>query len=229
MSISNPATTPAVLFFDAAGTLFHTTEPVGDTYTRVAARHGATLDAVLLHEGFKTIWAAAVERTDEAVPSHGDDRDWWREIVRGAVASHTLPPAFPFEEWFEELYLHFAKPEAWTLFPDVLPALELLRQRGHRMAILSNLDSRLRPVLTGHGLAPYFEKLFISAELGTAKPSPTIYRRALQAMHCTPGEAWMIGDEPEKDIAIPRSLGMNAYHLDRPKTDLLGLERFLVG
>ena len=227
MSILNP--TPAILFFDAAGTLFHTSEPVGDTYTRVAARHGVALDAVLLHQGFKTTWDAAAERTDGAVPSHGDDRDWWREIVRGAVSAHTLPPDFPFEEWFEELYLHFAKPEAWTLFPDVLPALDLLQRRGHRMAILSNLDSRLRPVLKGLGLTPYFEQLFISAELGTAKPSPTIYRRALQAMNCAPEKAWMIGDEPEKDIAVPRSLGMNAYHLDRPKTDLSGLEPFLVG
>jgi len=226
-SMNSSAPAPKVLFFDVAGTLLHTAEPVGDTYARVAARHGVTFDAVQLHQGFKTAFAGMGSRDDETVPNHGDDRNWWREIVRRALASQSLPPTFPFDDYFEELYLHFAKPEAWTPFPDVVPALDHLRSQGYRLAVLSNLDSRLRPVLAGLGLESYFEKLFISAELGAAKPSPTIYRLALRGMDCAPEAAWMIGDEHGNDIAAPRSLGMGTYRVDRPGSDLAGLSILL--
>ena len=219
--------TPKVLFFDAAGTLIHTAEPVGDTYARVAARHGAILDAPLLHRGFKEAFATVGLRADETVPRNGDDRTWWRQIVRLAFSTQALPAAFPFEACFEELYLNFARPEAWSAYPEVIPTLQTLRDQGHRLAVLSNWDSRLRPVLAGLDLESYFEKLFISAELGAAKPSPTIYHLALQEMECAPAHAWMVGDEPGNDIAVPRALGLATYHVERPRSDLSGLPKLL--
>jgi hypothetical protein len=39
-----PHDPPAVVSFDAAGTLIHLAEPVGVTYARVAAEHGVSAD-----------------------------------------------------------------------------------------------------------------------------------------------------------------------------------------
>jgi phosphoglycolate phosphatase-like HAD superfamily hydrolase len=48
------------------------------------------------------------------------------------------------EALFSDLYQRFARADAWTVFPDVLPTLENLLSRGVRLGIVSNWDERLR-------------------------------------------------------------------------------------
>lgn len=214
---------PSVLLFDAAGTLLETAEPVGQTYARFARRHGLHLDAEALQRGFKAAFTKLGPRKPGTVPHHGDDRPWWREVVRLSLGPQPLPADFPFDLWFEELYVHFARPEAWRPFPEVKSVLGSLHERRYRLAVLSNWDSRLHPVLDGLGLGAFFEKVFVSAEIGWAKPSPEIFLHALSAMRCPPREAMMIGDTPADDILPAEALGLASYAAERPRTDLQGL------
>ena len=207
---------PRVLLFDAAGTLVHLAEPVAATYARFAAERGAILDVPRLNAGFKASFRALGMRPPGTIPRDGDDLAWWREVVRRSVADQPLPPGFDFEEWFRALYRHFAEPEAWVPEPETVPLLGTLREAGYRLAVLSNWDSRLRPVLDGLGLAPFFEALFISSEHGLAKPDPAFFRLALDALGVAPDAAWMVGDDKEHDLAPARALGMGAHrvHVD---------------
>ncbi|MDE1171358.1 MAG: HAD-IA family hydrolase [Verrucomicrobium sp.] len=214
-------TKPSVYFFDAAGTLLHPARPVGETYAAIARAHGAELDPARLQEGFRAAFRKLGPRAAGTVPENGDDRAWWRQVVRLSVEGQPAPAAF--EPWFEELYTHFSQPEVWRLFPDVAPTLEALQGSGARLAVLSNWDARLRPVLEGLGLGRFFERLFISAEMGCAKPDPLIFRKALAAMDCAPEEAAMVGDEAAHDDVPARAQGLRAYLLDRPRRGLEGL------
>ncbi len=220
-AVSNPNPRPKALLFDAAGTLVHLAEPVAATYARFAAERRAVLDVPLLNAGFKASFRALGMRPPGTIPRDGDDLAWWREVVRRSVAAQPLPPDFDFEEWFLALYRHFAKPEAWVPEPGTASFLAALRDAGFRLAVLSNWDSRLRPVLNGLGLAPFFEALFISSEHGLAKPDPAFFLLALQALGVAPEEAWMVGDDEGNDLAPARALGMGAH---RVHVDMSGFE-----
>lgn len=212
--------TVKTLFFDAGGTLLHPAEPIGRVYARVALGYGWTLDPREIDQRFRLAFQQLKNRPVGSIPRDGDDRAWWREVVRQTLP---LPPEsieLSFENFFQELYDLYASPSQWLLYPEVEEVLELLHQRDYRLAILSNWDRRLRPVLDGHHLTGFFQEIYISTEMGVAKPSGAIFRRAQQEMKCPPAQAMMIGDDPELDVTMPQSLGWQTFLVERPHNDL---------
>jgi putative hydrolase of the HAD superfamily len=212
--------TVKTLFFDAAGTLLHPAEPIGRVYARVAQGHGWTLDPREVDQRFRQTFQQLKNRPVGSIPRNGDDREWWREVVHQTLPLAPELIALTFEKFFQELYELYASPSQWLLYPEVEEALETLHQRGYRLAIISNWDRRLRPVLEGHHLTSFFQEIYISTEMGVAKPSTAIFRRAQEEMKCPPAQALMIGDDPELDVATPQSLGWQTFLVARPSQDL---------
>jgi FMN phosphatase YigB (HAD superfamily) len=58
-----------------------------------------------------------------------------------------------------------AQPHAWKLTPGAVGALERLRRGGVKVAVVSNFDTRLRPLLHAMGVAPLFDAICVSAEV----------------------------------------------------------------
>ena len=50
--------------------------------------------------------------------------------------------------------------------------------------------------------------IFISDQVGISKPNPKLYQVALRELGLPPGEVMYVGDNPEHDIAPPKSIGM---------------------
>jgi putative hydrolase of the HAD superfamily len=103
----------------------------------------------------------------------------------------------------------------FTLLPDAVPALDALRDRGHRLAMVSNWDYTLPDELERLGISHYFEVVAVSATLGVAKPDPRIFHHALQALGVEAGDAVHCGDHPEKDCEGARAAGIRAVLVDR--------------
>jgi putative hydrolase of the HAD superfamily len=120
---------------------------------------------------------------------------------------------------FDELYLRYAQPQAWSVFDDVVPALEDL-SRDHRLLVLSNFDRRLRSILAGHDLLRFFEQVIISSEVGSAKPHPRMFEAAMAVAGCFPQEALHIGDDKKCDLGGAQSNGIHAFHVKRPESGL---------
>jgi putative hydrolase of the HAD superfamily len=116
---------------------------------------------------------------------------------------------------FDELFSYFARPEAWTLYPDVLEALSALRQRGLILDVISNFDSRLIDILEGLGTADWFEEVIISSRVGHAKPSRQIFYTALQRHKLAPSEAMHVGDSEENDFHGAVNAGLAGVLIDR--------------
>lgn len=210
-----------VIFLDAGGTLLHPARPVGETYATFAARYGQNWQAEILTAGFRSAFKKARPRTThEPVSRNGDERPFWRRVVREALSAVAVPESFPFDSWFEELYAAYAQPELWLLYPETLLVLETLRRRGVRLALLSNWDSRLRPLLNGHGLTPFFEQIIISGEQGAEKPDTAFYELAAERLCIAPHEALMVGDDPTNDYDAPQDAGWQALLIDRQQNDL---------
>jgi len=96
-------------------------------------------------------------------------------------------------------------------FEGAMDALNLFRQSGSRMILLTNGESSMqRAKIERFGLAGYFQSILIESEAGFGKPDPRAHRAALAALGVEPQSVWMIGDDWECDIAPAMALGMRA-------------------
>ena len=63
------------------------------------------------------------------------------------------------------------------------------------MAVVSNFDTRLRPLMHSLGLEPLFDSLVISAEHGIEKPNPRLFEAACDELGVDPADAVHVGDD----------------------------------
>lgn len=126
-------------------------------------------------------------------------------------------------------------------YPDAAPLLAELKGRGYRLGVIANQNPGTEERLAAWDLLQYFDVAAPSAELGVAKPDPAIFRWALDRAGCAPGEALMVGDRLDNDIAAAKALGfhtvrllrgLGAFHTPRsadeePEHTILGLAELL--
>jgi putative hydrolase of the HAD superfamily len=100
-------------------------------------------------------------------------------------------------------------------YAEVPDTLRVLRERGLKLVVVSNWDVSLHEQLAATGLAALVDGAVSSAEVGAGKPHPDIYRRALELAGASTGEALMVGDSPDTDVAGALALGIGAVLVDR--------------
>jgi REG-2-like HAD superfamily hydrolase len=155
----------------------------------------------------------------------GDGRPFWRWIVAQSTGCDN-------EAMFEEIFRYYETPEAWHLAPGAMVALSRLRAAGVRLAVVSNFDTRLRPLLQALGVAPLFDTLVVSAEVGFEKPCPAIFEAALvqlgDGLRCD--EVLHVGDDRRNDVWGARDAGMHSllWGVDVASFDELA-DRVLLG
>lgn len=215
--------------FDAGGTLICPARSIGETYAAFAQRHGIKLVAEATDAAFFKAFKGGSPREKNAVPSDGNDRAWWKQVVRRSLPDGVFADVKIFDEFFESVYLYFAKPEAWELYPEVMEVLEALRDYPVDLVVLSNWDARLHPVLDGHGVGEFLPRRFISTELGWEKPDPAIYRHVADRLGVPAGSILSVGDSARNDIEAPRKAGWQALQIERPKRDLWAVVHALKG
>jgi putative hydrolase of the HAD superfamily len=214
-----------MVFFDAAGTLFDVRGSVGDIYARLAARYDKHVEAAALQHEFVRQFrrqppmtvARALSRTERLQC----EQNWWRNLVREVFARFGEFPQF--EDYFVEIFEFFRRAEAWAVFEDVEPTLAALQARGLWLGVLSNFDARLYDVLDGLRLRAYFDAIYISTEVGAAKPDAEIFTAALTANQLAPAHAMHVGDRWQEDVEGARAAGWPAVWLNRqtaPAPDL---------
>ena len=97
----------------------------------------------------------------------------------------------------------------WRLYDDTLATLAALSARGWRHRILSNHVPEFETIAERLGLTPHIDRIFNSAVTGYEKPHPRSFELAMEGV--PPGSTiWMIGDNPQADIAGAESVGIPA-------------------
>jgi len=198
---------PLAVSFDAGGTLLEPWPSVGHAYAAVARRWcGVAPDAAAINRRFQAAWA-----------TRGAAFDYSRAAWAGLVATvmRGLSPCAEDPRFFAALYDHFAGPEPWRVFPDVVPTLTALRRRGLRLAVVSNWDARLRPLLAALGLAEFFEVIVVSGEVGWHKPDPRLFDHAAGQLGLPPDRILHVGDSLEEDVRGAGRAGWQAVWLAR--------------
>lgn len=97
----------------------------------------------------------------------------------------------------------------WSRRAEGAPeTLGSLRERGYRVAVVSNADGRVRGLLEAAGLAPHLEFVVDSAEVGVEKPDPRIFHAATGRLGLPPGACAYVGDIYEIDVVGAERAGL---------------------
>jgi putative hydrolase of the HAD superfamily len=206
-----------VVFFDVGGTLVEVNGSVGEIYGRFARRYGIDRDPAAMTDAFSRSFREQPPLAFPRGAPEGElqrlERDWWRRLVLEVI------PWFPeFDAFFNEVYEFFRGREAWRLFDDVIPTLAELKNRGLRLAIISNYDSRIDDLLQDFEIERFFDGIHISSRIGAAKPDGHIFLSALRYHHVKPQRALHVGDSLREDVEGASAVGITAALLDRNRS-----------
>ena len=149
---------------------------------------------------------------------HRVNREQWSLLEKGQTTLPELQVA-RMARFLEAVGLRRSPEEMHLFFRDQLSRQSILLPGAE--AFCAQVAERMPICLVTNGVAviqharfdhcplsPYLSGLFISEELGTAKPDPAIVRAALRRMKVSPEKAVMIGDSVAADIPAANAAGV---------------------
>ena len=115
---------------------------------------------------------------------------------------------------FSEGYIELS-PKQTALFPGAIETLKALKAEGFPMHIITNGFKEVQYIkLENCGLAPFFDVVICSEEVGKNKPAPAIFHYALKRAAARNDMSVMIGDDPNIDIFGALGAGMKGVLFD---------------
>ena len=133
------------------------------------------------------------------------ERVWSEFILTGhGLSKERVAEAAEDLSFFYDTHYHVR-----SLRPEAPGVLETLKQRGFRLAIISNVVSRrLVPfMLAEYGIAQFFDPVVTSSHLGWRKPNERIFGEALRLMQVRPEACAYVGDTISRDVMGARRAG----------------------
>jgi len=116
-----------------------------------------------------------------------------------------------FGDSINEAYLT-EMPRQLKLVPGAIVVLDYLHH-NYRMSIITNGFREVQvDKLIQSGLRKYFDKVFISEEVGAQKPHKKIFEHAVKSMNAPKKRSLMIGDSWDADIVGAKQFGIDQIY-----------------
>eukprot|EP00268_Persea_americana_P037037 TRINITY_DN36625_c0_g2_i1.p1 TRINITY_DN36625_c0_g2~~TRINITY_DN36625_c0_g2_i1.p1 ORF type:complete len:274 (-),score=43.15 TRINITY_DN36625_c0_g2_i1:1014-1835(-) len=195
--------THKALLVDAVGTLVVPAQPMAQIYRKIGEKYGVeyTEDEILnrYRWAYEQPWGRSRLRYVD------DGRPFWQYIVKSSTGCSD-------SQYFEELYQYYKTDKAWRLCdPDAERVFKAIRNAGVKVAVVSNFDTRLRPLLHALNCDHWFDGVAVSAEVEAEKPNPMIFLKACDLLGVKPEDAVHVGDDRRNDIWGARDAGCDAW------------------
>jgi len=202
----------ACALFDFADTLAELQPRRQDIVADYIARTGAIrIGPEAIARAYKAVdlllpYSSVKTHTQEQ--REGFYREYNRQMFALLGVSHRADPA--------GLIAAFGERRAhWQLKPGARDTLRTLRQRGYRIGIISNFDSRLEQVVHDHlGLGEWVDYLHISQTEGVEKPDPRFYLGFFERHGLAIEHSAYVGDSYTLDFLPATRIGLKAWLLD---------------
>lgn len=162
----------------------------------------------------------------------------YRKVGEGAIEWYDIKYWFRFfqlDEGWETLMKRYA--DKINAYEDGHHVLERLNKR-YPLVLTSNAGREFIDIeMEVTGLGKYFDRIFsATTDFQSVKKTAQFYRQICDILEIDPGEVLHVGDHYEFDYLVPRSLGIQAFYLDRSRkndgdsvlSDLRDLERKLL-
>ena len=179
--------------FDCYGTLIDWNSGIGRELERL---FGAARGGELLH-GYHEL-EPQIQREDPRRP--------YREVMAVALARLGAPAE-------EQDALGRSLP-TWDPFAEVPEALEDVRVRGWRLAVLSNTDRDFLDASLAR-IGVEFELSVVASEIGSYKPSPGHWNEFFAQSGAAPDQLVHVGASLFHDIAPANALGLHTVWINR--------------
>jgi putative hydrolase of the HAD superfamily len=195
------------IIFDLFETLI--TEYIPDYRPSVSLAHRLGMD----DSAFARAWADL-----RAARYLGELADY-PSALRAACARCGVQPA---EELLDQLHQERLAQKALPfaeIDPSILAMLAVLRQRPVKLGLISNATLEEVAGWATSPLAPFFEELVFSYQVGLAKPDPRIYHLACARLGVRPAHALFVGDGGSDELTGAAKAGLTplwaTWFLDR--------------
>lgn len=139
------------------------------------------------------------------------------EAFRALLEKYPADKPYNHTQCRDYYYAHirdFAKP-----CPEALEIVKKLKARGVKQAIVTNIVPELlehqKKKVEKLGIAPLFDEIIYSAELGCHKPDRRIFDYAAEKLGVANEDCLFVGDDPDADVTGALNAGMEAVWLDR--------------
>ena len=203
------ATNTTTISFDADGTLWDFLKAMREgLHLSIAAIRSEMLSKQADELTVDRLIAIRDQIADE-VASQGLSHEQVRQLAFERTLEQIDQPDVEFAKRLTESYLEHRFRQIDT-FPDVIPALDVLRQH-FVLGLVSNGNS----YPDACGLAGYFDFEIFSFRCGIAKPDPAIFGIALTKAGCSNDHMLHVGDSLENDVMCPQQAGIAAVWLNR--------------
>ena len=199
------------VYFDAVGTLIYPEPPAPVVYAAAGRARGSRLDVPEIAARFRAAFRREEEEDHRFGLRTGEEREArrWRHIV-ATVLDDVADP----EGCFQELFAHFAQPDAWRCLPEAGPVLRELARRGYQLGLASNYDSRLRRVAAGRPELEAVRHLVISSEVGWRKPAGEFFAAVCRDAGLPAEQVALVGDDRVNDYEGARAAGLRPVFFD---------------
>ena len=206
------------VFLDAGETMIYPHPSFGELFASVleAAGEPADMDRILETVSvYSKRWSETARREGRGPWSVSAEasRAFWLDVYDGFLSD--LGVRADTRSLAERLYATFSDAANYRAYPDVLPALEALRDRGYALGLISNFEEWLELVLEAVELTAFFPVRVISGVEGVEKPDERIFRIALERAGADPETSVYVGDHPDFDVEAARAVGMYPVLVDR--------------
>lgn len=202
-----------VVFWDFDGTLAEHypiwAQVLWEAAAPFAEDYGLSFEKLrpLLHRGFPWHQDGNPSVTGEA---------WWEDRVVKFIAAYEsfgVPKPLA-ERAARSVREKILDPRRYHVYPDAAATLALCAYKGYQNYLLSDNFPELPQLLEKLFLRPFFRACVVSGQEGLCKPDVRLFRRAELAAHF-PGMIWMVGDNPQADIAGAKAAGWHTIQVHR--------------
>ncbi len=135
--------------------------------------------------------------------------EYERRVLRGSGYDVTVEQAMVIWRAVRQV------PYRMERFDDVLPAMDLLKQQGLTLGLISNMNARADSLVEDMGLTPYLDFAVTSGEVGVEKPHAPIFEEALRRSGSAAGDTIHVGDQLTSDVEGAVNAGIGPVLIDR--------------
>jgi len=207
------------VIFDWFNTLAHYEPPREEVHSRILKDFGIEVEPVKL-----------------VAPLMKADKYFFDENIKKPVRSRTATEQQEFYVTYEDIILKdlgiqserevlaqiyikgdllFSRIADFALYEDVLPVLKSLKLNKLTIGLLTNFAKDMTALCRKLGMESYIDFIVTPFETGADKPSPVIFRAALNKANVRAEEAIYVGDQYKSDILGARGVNMQAVLIDR--------------
>lgn len=199
------------IFFDVRALLYGPQGP--ELLSEILRSEGVNVSPSEVTDGLERL-SAELKQARLQIRSEEQENDYHRAMIPALLRN--LGEPFPTDALLMRILEGIHQYSAyWSLYPETLPVLEELKQRGIALGVVANWEPSLHRFLAEFEIDGYFSLILSSMEAGIAKPDPALFRRAAREVGVSSDAVLHAGPSIEEDVAGALSAGLTPVWVNR--------------